>query len=463
MSEKILVIGAGVAGLSFAAACKLRGHDVTVLEASGRTGGKIRTVSRDGFLAESGPSTFMAEDKTLYRFLRETGILNETVEPFPAAKKRYILRGNVPRAVPASPVSALTTPLFSFFGKIRLLGDIFVPRHKNVPVSVADFVRRRIGREMYDYALNPLVAGIFAGAPEKLDVRFAFPKVWNLDQKYGSLILGTFPNAKAKKASGLYEKKRTFSFPQGMGRLPEILTDFVGGNAVFLNARLTEISRGNDGIWRAHWIKNGAVCDFMEFSGEFDKVCIACPPKNYREILGNVLAGTPEGAALFAEAGKLACPPVTTLTLGYKRSQAEHPLDGFGMLVPEKENRLILGTLWNSSFLPNRAPEDSFALTVYLGGARQPEIARLPRERKLQIAEDELAELLGIRGKPVFVEMFEHEASIPQYNLGYEKFDAAVAAAEKAFPGLKFAGNSRGGIAVGAALLNAVKKASESV
>ncbi len=451
-TKKVLVVGGGIAGLTVAAAHKIRGNDVLVLEKSGRVGGNVQTICRDGFLAEGGPSTLLVEEKKLYDFLRTTKILDAAIEPWASSKKRYILRGAIPRLVPNSLTSAVTTPLFSIFGKIRLLGDILMPRHKNVPTSVANFVRHRIGNEMYNYALNPLVAGIFAGEPEKLDIRFAFPKVWHLDQKYGSLILGTFPNAKAKKTSGLYEKKRTLSFPRGMETLPKMLAEFVGNDKIFLNAKITALSRGN-GKWRAHWVKQGAVCDFVELDGEFDEVVIACPPKNYREVLGALLAGTP----LFDEAEKLYFPPVTTLTLGYKREQVAHSLDGFGMLVPEKEKREILGTLWNSSFLPERAPAGCVTLTVYLGGARQPEIALKSREEKLEIAKRELAALLGVNGEPCFVEMAEHAEAIPQYNLGYENFESALAAAEKAFPHLHFVGNSRGGIAVGATLLNALK------
>ncbi|MCR5183901.1 MAG: protoporphyrinogen oxidase [Opitutales bacterium] len=449
--QKVLVIGGGIAGLTVAAAHKARGNEVLLLEKSARVGGNVKTVRRDGFLAESGPATFMAEEKILYRFLRDMKILEAAVEPLPSAKKRYILRGGVPRQVPVSPLSALTTPLFSLRGKIRLLGDIVMPRHKDVPVSVADFVRRRIGAEMYDYALNPLVAGIFAGAPEKLDVRYAFPKVWQLDRQYGSLILGTFPNARAKKRSGLYEKKRTFSFPQGMETLPRLLADFVG-NGILTDAQLTSLVRGN-GRWRAHWLRRGAVCDFMESDGEFDEVVIACPPRAYREILADL----PADKSLFEEAERLYYPPVTTITLGYRREQLRHSLDGFGMLVPEKERREILGTLWNSSFLPGRAPQGCVTLTVYLGGARQPEIARKSREEKIAIAQRELSELLGVSGEAQFMEIFEHEAAIPQYNLGYERFVAAVKKTEAAFPRLRFAGNALGGIAVGATLTNALK------
>ena len=251
--KKTLVLGGGIAGLTAANALRMRGAETLLVEKSPRVGGAIRTFERDGFLAEGGPQTFVAEDKKLFDFLRATDVLPAAIDAFPAAKKRFIVRGGKPRAVPASVVSAATTPLFSFFGKMRLLAEPFVPaRRDGCAESVADFVRRRIGREMYDYALNPLVAGIFAGDPEKLDVRFAFPKVWNLEQRYGSLIRGTLPNAKAKRASGLYEKKRTLSFPHGMETLPKMLRARLDPRGVRVDSELTEIAREGGG-WRARW------------------------------------------------------------------------------------------------------------------------------------------------------------------------------------------------------------------
>lgn len=451
--KKVLVLGGGIAGLTAANVLLARGAEVLLLEAGSRVGGNVRTIRRNGFLAESGPNSFLAEEKELYDFLRESGVLDKAIDVAPAAKKRFIVRGGKPLAVPSSPLQAITTPLFSFCGKLRLLGDIFLPRgNPETEESVADFVRRRIGKEMYNYALNPLVAGVFAGDPEKLSVRYAFPKVWHLDQKYGSLIRGTFPNAKAKKNSGLYEKKRTLSFPEGMETLPKILAKNLG-RRVRMNATLTElVPEGNR--WRARWFTCGSVCDFFEQDDIFDAVVSAVPPREWRKVFSAV----PELAEQLSPAAEtLVYPPVTTLTLGYKREQVAHPLDGFGALVPELEKREILGSLWTSSFFPGRAPDGSVVMTCYIGGSRQPELARLSRDEQLKIARRELAALFGVNGEPEFVEFCEHAEAIPQYNLGYGTFLKVIDDAEKAFPNLYFCGNYRSGIAVGATLLNAVR------
>lgn len=453
-TRKALVLGGGIAGITAAVALQMRGVEPFLIEKSPRIGGSIRTFSRDGFLAEGGPQTFVVEEKRLFDFLRETGVLAQAEDAAPAAKKRFIVRDGKPRVVPMSPLSAVTTPLFSLRGKLRLAAEIFVPAKRDGNAeSVANFVRRRIGREMYDYALNPLVAGIFAGDPEQLDVRFAFPKVWALEQRYGSLIRGTFPNAKAKRASGLFEKKRTLSFPQGMETLPRMLRALLDPRRVRTHSELTEIVRENNG-WRAHWRSRTAVCTFFEEDEFFDELYIATPPRTWHEIPFRDDALQ----KIFATVPQITMPPVTMFTLAFPRERVAHPLDGFGMLVPEKEKRKILGTLFTSSLFRNRAPDGFVTLSTYLGGSRQPEIARLPSDAQREIVLHELGELLGASGEPVFEQRVENPFAIPQYNLGYEKFLSALDALEKAFP-LRFAGNFRGGISVAQTMSSALRAA----
>lgn len=449
--KKVLIIGGGIAGLTAANALQLQGARPFLIEREPRVGGAIRTTSRDGFLAEGGPQTFVAEEKKLFDFLRATGILDHVIDAKPAAKKRFIVRNGKACVVPMSPISAVTTPLFSFFGKLRLLAEPFIPANRSGNAeSVADFVRRRIGHDMYNYALNPLVAGIFAGNPETLDIRYAFPKVWNLEQKYGSLIRGTLPNAKAKKASGLYEKKRTMSFPQGMETLPKLLRARLDPTRVRVHSEVTSLAREGEG-WRAHWRSRSAVCTFFEEDEFFDEILIATPPRTWKDLPFQDEALRKQ----FANVPALTTPPVTMLTLGFPREKVAHPLDGFGMLVPEKEQRKILGTLFTSALFPGRAPEGFVTLSTYLGGSRQPEITELSAEEQLQIVREELRDLLGVEGEPAFIERIENPQAIPQYNLGYDKFDHALKSIEQAAP-LRFAGNFRGGISVGQTMSSAL-------
>ena len=152
-------------------------------------------------------------------------------------------------------------------------------------------------------------------------------------------------------------------------------------------------------------------------------------------------------------------PPVGMIALGLRRSQLEHPLDGFGMLIPEREERDILGAVFNSSIFPSVAPPDHVLMTVFLGGARSPHIGHLPAADQLRLAFDELRGLLGVQGGPVFLEQAQWPRAIPQYNVGYGRILAQTQALEAALPGLHLAGNWRGGISVADTVAGAVRTA----
>ena len=222
---------------------------------------------------------------------------------------------------------------------------------------------------------------------------------------------------------------------------------------VRVDSELTEIAREGGG-WRARWRSRAAVCTFFEEDEFFDALLIAIPPRAWKEIPFRDEALR----AFFARIEPPPTPPVTMLTLGFPRERVAHALDGFGMLVPEKERRKILGTLFTSSLFPNRAPRGFVTLSTYLGGTRQPEIARLPADAQLEIVREELRALLGAEGEPAFVERGENPCAIPQYDIGCEKFFAALDEAEMAFP-LRFAGNFRGGISVAQTMLSALNAA----
>ncbi|MFM8790228.1 MAG: protoporphyrinogen oxidase, partial [Chthoniobacterales bacterium] len=185
---KVVVIGAGLTGLSAAVRLRARGVGVTVLESSSQPGGPVRSENDGGFLVEHGPNSMMTTDASVAEFLQSLGLESDIVEP--QAKKRFLVRKGRPLALPLGPTSALTTPLFSLAGKLRVLAEPFVGRGAADDESLASFVARRLGPEALDYAVEPFVAGIYAGDPEKLSARWAFPKLWNLEREQGSLIRG---------------------------------------------------------------------------------------------------------------------------------------------------------------------------------------------------------------------------------------------------------------------------------
>ena len=195
--KSVAIIGAGITGLTAAFYLKRGGVPVTVYEARARAGGVIQSSRCDGFLAEAGPNTILETSPKISALVRDLNLEPRRIHPNPGAKNRYVVRDKMPFAMPSSQAEFLTTKLFSARAKFALAREPFVPpRGDGVEESVAEFVLRRLNREFLDRAIDPLVAGIYAGDPEKLSVRHAFPKLLETEQKYGSLLKGQFFGAR---------------------------------------------------------------------------------------------------------------------------------------------------------------------------------------------------------------------------------------------------------------------------
>jgi len=434
-SRRVAILGAGVTGLSAAWRLQRAGFAPVVFERSSRAGGVIRAVRSDGWLHELGPNSLLEGSPEIAAFIDELGLGARRVYAADAAKQRYIVRAGRLVAVPTSPVSFLTTRLFSSRAKLTLLGEPWRRRaDASAEESVADFVRRRLGGEFLDYAVNPLVGGVYAGDPERLSLRHAFPKLHALEQENGSLLRGAL---KRRNASG-GPKGRIFSFPNGLAEIPNALVASLG-TALRLSHRVVALNRiGRD--WQVEYEVDG-----VRGTGTLAAVVCAMPADALAKLeIENVPAAKQLGVL-----EEIVQPPVVSVFTGYKRSHVLHPLDGFGMLVPQVEHRLILGSLFSSTLFPNRAPEGYVGLTSFVGGMREPELTQLVDSELVRIVDAELSRFVGVRGAPVFSHVQRWPRAIPQYTLGYQRFKDAIAATESAAPGLFIGGNSRDGISVG--------------
>ncbi|MFI5337619.1 MAG: protoporphyrinogen oxidase, partial [Opitutales bacterium] len=185
----VAVIGAGITGLTAAWRLQTLGFNVRVLERSGRTGGAIQTIRDGGYLAEAGPSSLQYGAPELRQLVVDLGLESSLQVASPAAKKRFIVCGGRFVPVPMSPGSFLSTPLFSARTKLSLFTELFTrPRHRTADLSLAELIRTHYTQGLVDYAVDPLIAGIYAGDPEKLSVRCAFPALWEAERSHGSLL-----------------------------------------------------------------------------------------------------------------------------------------------------------------------------------------------------------------------------------------------------------------------------------
>jgi oxygen-dependent protoporphyrinogen oxidase len=361
----------------------------------------------------------------------------EMIEPAPDARQRFIVRHGRPVAVPLHPAAFLTSPLFSLPAKLRLLREPFIaPRPADAPgeESLADFVRRRLGSEMFAYAAEPFVAGIYAGDPEKLALRYAFPGLHGLEARHGSLTRGALAMA-WRRTMG--ERRQMYSFRAGMTALPRAFAAQLA-DAITFRTRVTTLQRRDDGLWQAVWETPSDSTQEL-----FDAVIVAVP--------AYALAGLPLPPALTASLAPLAQiphPPVAVVALGYPRAAVRHSLDGFGMLTPACEKLAVLGVLFPSSIFPGRAPAGQVLLTAFVGGARQPEMAGLPDDELVEAVARDVRQLLGAEGPPVYRRIIRWPHAIPQYGHGHGTVLDALTAAERDWPGLALTGSYRAGVSV---------------
>jgi oxygen-dependent protoporphyrinogen oxidase len=434
-APRIAVLGGGLTGLSAAWHLRAAGFAPIVFERSAHAGGAIRAACDGGWLHELGPNSLLEGDPRVARLIDAVGLGARRLYASPAARQRYIWKRGRLVAMPTSPLAFLGTPLFSWRAKLALAGEPFRARGPaDGDDTVAAFVRRRLGREFLDYAINPFVGGVYAGDPERLSVRHAFPKLHALEQAHGSLLRGALAR---RNASG-GPSGRIFSFPGGLSELPRALAAQLGG-AVRFETRVVRVAPA-DGGWDV--AVEGAGGRTVE---HFTAVVCALPADALAQLQ---VDGVP-GAGQLRTLAEIEQPPVVSVFTGYRRADVLHPLDGFGALVPEVERRLILGTLFSSTLFPHRAPAGHVALTTFLGGTRDPALTRGDDTEILRIVQAELSRMVGVRAAPVYAHVQRWPRAIPQYNLGYERFTHAIARFEAAAPGWFIGGNARDGISLG--------------
>ena len=442
-SADVVVIGAGLSGLTCSFLLHRMGFDVLLLEKSNRFGGAIRSIRKNGFLIEAGPNSTLETTPLLTQLIRDVGIEEKKLYANDASKKRFILRDGVLHALPMSPTSFLTTALFSTGAKLRLLREPFIPSASpKVAESVADFVRRRLGSEFLDYAINPFVAGVYAGDPDNLELRSAFPKLHELEQKYGSLIWGQIKGARERKQRNEESKQsaRMFSFIDGMQTLTDALAACLPRAVHGVDVSEIALPRSDD---TAHRFSISTYRDGERYHYTSRTLVIATPAKTAASLSRSF---APD---LDRVLGEIPYPPVAEVITAFRPVPTMHALDGFGFLIPSMEKRRILGTIFSSTLFRERAPDGMCLLTTFLGGMRQPEEAMHDEENIVRNTLRELHDLLGTPVTPEFSHVTTWPNAIPQYVRGHLDRMFRVESLENQLRGLFYCANYRDGISVG--------------
>lgn len=426
----VVVVGGGVAGLTAAHALARRGVPVVVLEASGRWGGVVQTVREDGLVLETGPDAILSTKPDGMALLSALGLADRIVPTNPEQRTVYVVRRGALRpmpegmvlGVPTRALPVLRSGLFSWPGKLRLLAEPLVRSRSPLPdESIADFARRRLGREAWERLADPLLGGIHAGDTERLSVRATFPRLVELEARHGSLVRG-FRAAAAPPAERA--PSAFVSLAGGLSELVDALVRALPADALRANARVSAIARAGDG-WRVS-TADGAV--------EARAVVVALPAPRAHPLL------RPLDEALAAELASIRFVSTAIVLLAFDRSAVAHPLDGYGLLIPRAEGKRVTACGFFSTKFPGRAPAGTVTLRAFLGSSHDPAVLDLDDAALASLAVEELTPLLGLRGAPRHVRVCRWPESTPQMEVGHDARVRRVEERLATLPGLFLTG-----------------------
>ena len=452
--KRVAVVGGGISGL--AAAHRLveldRSLKITVFEASDHLGGVLQTERSEGFCIELGPDSFITQFPWALDLCRRIGFDGELICTNETHRQTYVVGDGKLRRLPEglavmAPCRVwpmLTSPVLSIRGKLRLGWEYFVPaRRDGGDESLACFARRRLGREGFERLVQPLVSGIYMSDPERLSMRAALPRFFEMEQQHGSLIRAGRRELKARK-----ENKSTATGPrysmfiaprEGMASLVAALARRLPPDAVQINSAVGHLAERAGGGWRLS-PANGA--GRRSESEDFDAVVVATSAREAARLL----SGTSDSLA--AELGGIGLAGCVIVVAAYERGQISHPLDGFGFVVPQCENRDLIACTFSSVKYAERAPEGSVLLRAFLGGACRPDLLDLPDDALQRTVADELRQLIGLSGEPTLLRIARWPGIMPQYEVGHldrvERIENSVAR----LPNFQLAGNAYRGIGI---------------
>lgn len=437
-NKHVVVAGAGISGLACAYRLKQLGISVTVFESAERPGGLIGSVEKDGFLFESGPQSFQGTT-VLLDLIQDLGIEGELLKANPRVP-RYVLRNGRLLQIPMSLQAILTSSLLSPPSRWKVVSEPFRrTRPPSEDESVADFVRRKFGHEILEYLFSPFVSGVYAGEPEKLSLRAAFPTLDEWEREFGSVLRGALKSRTPKEDRK--DPPSLCSFRRGMATLTQALAENLGDTLRFA-ARVESANPASEIGANEHELR-------VVRNGQTETIRAQCLVLATPAYVASALVRTISQPLAQTLSG-IAYAPVAVIATGYYARQLPRPLNGFGFLIPRSEGWHTLGTVWNSSlFLATRAPQGCVAMTSFAGGATDPEIVAEPDEKICAIVSDENAQILGITPPPLASVVWKYPKALPQYNLGHGHVVEAIRAGERATPGLFFSGNYLEGPAIG--------------
>lgn len=445
-----IIVGAGISGLTLAQRLKSAGLSILVLEADSQVGGVMKSDFLDTpngkIPIELGPNTVPSSAKEFLSLSEEVGL--EAIESSDSAQKRYIFLQGQLTSLPSSPLSFLTSPILSLFGKLKLLQDLYMPVQSDKEISISDFFEKRFGQELVDNIITPALTGIYAGNPKQMSLQATFPFLAEWEQESGSVIKGAIQAMKRRKqlsTPSQRSKQKLLSFQDGIGAFPMALAKKLGHDVVRLNAVVTNIQK----IDQQYQVQT--VSDTYQARS----VVLTTPAETTSRLLIPLAPNTSELLLSIPYA------PMNLVHLVFEKEALPFQWDGFGFLVPRKQSQspyiTLLGGIWNSSLFPDKYPSDIAVATHFQGGMFHPEISELSDDELVQKTLQDLKTVYQTDALiPVFTRVTRWPKAIPQYTLGHkEKIAHLTSVLEETLPQFYLLGNYQNGVSLNDCVKNA--------
>lgn len=436
INTDIAIIGAGLTGLALGHYLKKNGQNVRLIEKEGQVGGVIKTINENGFIFETGPNTGVLSNLEIVELFEELHPDCKLEQANPHAKKRLIRKNNQWHALPSNLSSAIKTPLFSIKDKLRIIGEPFRKKGTNEFESVADLTIRRLGKSYLDYAVDPFISGIYAGNPHLLTTKYALPKLYHLEQNYGSFIKGAIKKKLKLKAEKKQKVTReVFSVQNGLQNLINALENSIKKENIFLNCDNYKIKYEKENQFNIQLNE-----DNQKKIIKAKHVISTIGAYNLPEVFSFI------DKKLTGIIAHLKYAKVIQAVVGFKNWNGIK-LDAFGGLIPSIEKKKLLGILFPSSCFGGRCPEGGALLSVFMGGMQHPEIIEMTDSQISEIVIKNIAEIMQLKtSKPDLLKIFRYAHAIPQYEENTGERLQIIEQLEQKYVGLHLAGNIRNGI-----------------